>query len=47
MPSSSRHEGGVHSMLCDGSVRFISENIDLYTWRGLGSRAGNETLGEF
>jgi prepilin-type N-terminal cleavage/methylation domain-containing protein len=47
MPASSRHEGGVHSMLCDGSVRFISENIDLYTWRGLGSRAGNETLGEF
>jgi hypothetical protein len=34
-------------MLCDGSVRFISENIDLRTWRGLGTRAGNETLGEF
>jgi prepilin-type N-terminal cleavage/methylation domain-containing protein len=47
MPPSSRHEGGVHSMLCDGSVRFISENIDLHTWRGLGSRDGKEVLGEF
>jgi prepilin-type N-terminal cleavage/methylation domain-containing protein len=47
MPASSRHEGGVHSMLCDGSVRFISENIDLHTWRGLGSRDGKEVLGEF
>lgn len=47
MPPSSRHVGGVHSMLCDGSVRFISENIDLHTWRGLGSRAGREVLGEF
>ena len=47
MPPSSRHEGGVHSMLCDASVRFISENIDLHIWRGLGTRAGREVLGEF
>jgi prepilin-type N-terminal cleavage/methylation domain-containing protein len=47
MPPSSRHEGGVHTLLCDGAVRFISENIDLRTWRGIGSRNGKEVLGEF
>jgi hypothetical protein len=26
--ASSRHEGGVHALLSDGAVRFISENID-------------------
>jgi prepilin-type N-terminal cleavage/methylation domain-containing protein/prepilin-type processing-associated H-X9-DG protein len=43
----SRHEGGVHVGLCDGSVRFVSENLNLATWRGLATRAGNEVLGEF
>ncbi len=47
MPASSRHEAGVHVLLCDGSVRFVSENIDLRTWRGIGSRNGKEVLGEF
>ena len=43
----SRHEGGVQILLCDGSARFISENIDLSIWRALGTRAGNEVVGEF
>lgn len=47
MPPSSRHEGGVHTLLCDGSVRFVTENIDLLLWRGIGSRDGGEVLGEF
>ena len=47
MPPSSRHTGGVHTLLADGSVRFISDNISLETWRGLGTRAGKELIGEF
>ena len=47
MPATSRHEGGVHVLLCDGSARFVSENIDRLTWRGVGSRDGREVLGEF
>ncbi|MCA9133721.1 MAG: DUF1559 domain-containing protein [Planctomycetales bacterium] len=40
----SRHTGGVMSAHCDGSVRFYSQNIDLDTWRGLGSAAGGEVV---
>jgi len=47
MPPSSKHVGGVHALLCDGSVRFVSENVDRQTWRAVGSRAGGETVGEF
>jgi prepilin-type N-terminal cleavage/methylation domain-containing protein len=43
----SYHEGGVFGAFCDGSVKFISENIDLILWQGLGSRGGREILGEF
>ena len=43
----SYHTGGVHTLLCDGSARFVSENIDLALWRAIGTRAGGEVLGEF
>lgn len=43
----SRHIGGVHALLCDGRVQFVSENIAVTTWQALGSRDGDETLGEF
>jgi Protein of unknown function (DUF1559) len=43
----SRHTGGVHISLGDGSGRFISENIDTGTWRALGSKAGGEVVGEY
>lgn len=47
MPASSHHTGGVHVLLADGSTRFVNENIDLQTWRAIGSRDGNETVGVF
>lgn len=45
--ASSIHTGGAQILLADGSVRFVSENIDKTTWWGLGTRNGGETLGEF
>ncbi len=45
--SRSYHVGIVQSALADGSVRSISENIDLGLWRALSTRAGGETVGEF
>ncbi len=35
----SKHPGGVNAGLCDGSVRFVAETMDLTTWRRLGDRA--------
>jgi prepilin-type processing-associated H-X9-DG protein len=43
-PPTSFHLGGVNVTMCDGSVRFIRENINLYTWWSLGTRAGNEPI---
>jgi prepilin-type N-terminal cleavage/methylation domain-containing protein len=45
--SRSRHIGGVHSLLGDGSVRFISDNLDLNTWQRLGGIRDGATIGEF
>lgn len=33
----SRHPGGVHALVADGSVRFVSENISAVVWRHAGS----------
>jgi prepilin-type N-terminal cleavage/methylation domain-containing protein len=43
----SEHTGGCHFLLGDGTVRFLSDNVDGATYRGLASKAGNEVLGEF
>jgi prepilin-type N-terminal cleavage/methylation domain-containing protein/prepilin-type processing-associated H-X9-DG protein len=47
MGATSRHTGGVQMLLCDGSVRFTSESVDLGIWRAVGTRQGSETIGEF
>ncbi len=41
---SSRHVGGAHIALADGSVRFLSENVDHSIRAGLGSRDGAEVF---
>ncbi|MEZ6125048.1 MAG: DUF1559 domain-containing protein [Planctomycetaceae bacterium] len=41
------HTGIVNVTLMDGSVRSISENIDLGTWRNLGARNDGNVIGEF
>lgn len=47
MSANSMHTGGVHVLLVDGSVRFVSTNVDYNTWVALGTRAGNEVLSNF
>jgi len=44
---SSLHEGGTHHLLGDGSVRFISENLDVKVYDALATRNGGEVVGEF
>jgi hypothetical protein len=41
---SSFHPGGCLMSRCDGSVGFISESINMKTWRALGSRNGGEVV---
>jgi prepilin-type N-terminal cleavage/methylation domain-containing protein/prepilin-type processing-associated H-X9-DG protein len=41
----SRHRGGVNAALCDGSVRFLGNEIDLVTWHALWTRASGEVVG--
>ena len=45
--SRSWHVGIVNSLLMDGSVRTISDSIDLQTWRDLGQRNDGRSVGEF
>lgn len=45
--SRSYHGGVVHSLLCDGSARSISDSIDLNVWHALGTREGQEDTGEY
>jgi hypothetical protein len=47
LASRSRHPGGVIVALCDVSCHFVSNDVDLATWRAIASRAGGETIGDF
>ena len=40
----SLHPGGVHVSFCDGSVKFVSDEMAIEVWRSLGTRAGGESF---
>jgi len=41
------HTGGIHIVLADGAVRFISENLSVVTFADLGTPNGGTVIGEF
>lgn len=43
----SYHSGGAQFVLCDGSVRFISENVDYETYCNAANRIDGQPLGEY
>jgi prepilin-type processing-associated H-X9-DG protein len=43
----SRHQGGVNAMMCDGSVHFIVDDVDLATWRAASTIKGEEVYDGF
>ncbi len=40
----SDHPGGVNAAICDGSVRFVSDNIAFDTWQAMGTSRGGEVF---
>ncbi len=44
MGARSLHPGGVNAAMCDGSVRFVQNNIDLNIWRALSTSRGGEVV---
>ncbi|MFO7903671.1 MAG: DUF1559 domain-containing protein [Planctomycetota bacterium] len=42
----SQHPGGVNAAMADGSVQFVSDSIDLHTWRAMGTVAAGEMIRE-
>jgi prepilin-type N-terminal cleavage/methylation domain-containing protein len=43
----SRHPAGVVAAMCDGSVRFVTNSVNLDTWRAASTAAGKEANGDF
>ena len=43
----SYHPGGAQFTMCDGSTRFIDDEIDATIYKALGSRDGGEVVGQF
>jgi len=44
---SSWHDGGANLLLCDGSVKLFSQNMDLITHELMGAISDGQTMGEF
>ncbi|MFQ5732019.1 MAG: DUF1559 domain-containing protein [Planctomycetaceae bacterium] len=45
--SRSQHPGGVHVLMGDGSVRFVTDSINGRVWRFIQTAQGNEVVTEF
>jgi prepilin-type N-terminal cleavage/methylation domain-containing protein/prepilin-type processing-associated H-X9-DG protein len=43
----SKHRGGANGLFCDGSARFLSEEMDRDTLKGICTRAGKEVIQPF
>jgi len=43
-PASSLHNGGVNSLMGDGSVRFMNQSIDASVWQALGTRSSSDQI---
>ena len=43
----SRHVGGAQFVLCDGSTRFISQNINILIFQALADRRDGQVVGQF
>ncbi|WP_254507824.1 DUF1559 domain-containing protein [Anatilimnocola floriformis] len=44
MSFGSYHPGGCVMQMCDGSIRYVTESVDMAIWKAAGSRDGGETL---
>ncbi|QDT52029.1 hypothetical protein Pan44_00360 [Caulifigura coniformis] len=47
LASRSHHVGGVQVLLCDGSVRWSADSIDLTTWQALSTERYRDLVGEW
>jgi len=46
IPARSLHPSGVNAVMGDGSVRFVNNNIDIFTWQATGSRNDGITVND-
>jgi prepilin-type processing-associated H-X9-DG protein len=44
LSASSYHAGGVNTLFCDGSVKYIKDTTNAATWRALGTIGGGEVI---
>jgi prepilin-type processing-associated H-X9-DG protein len=40
----SNHTGGVNAAMCDGSVRFFKNSINIQTWQAVSTTQGGEVI---
>jgi prepilin-type processing-associated H-X9-DG protein len=43
-PPSSLHPGGVNILMCDGTVRFVSDSVNQLVWTAIGTRSSGEAV---